>query len=146
MERIYFKTEINATKEKVWEVLWGTATYPQWTAAFSEGSKVVTDWQKGSKALFLNAEGDGMVSEIADHIPQEYMSIHHLGIYKNGVEDYESEEVKKWGDAYENYKLSSMDGKALLSVEMDTTDDYKAYFADIWPKALAKVKELAEAK
>ena len=144
MERIYFKIEINAPKEKVWNVLLGEPTYPVWTAPFAEGSRVITDWQIGSKALFVNAEGDGMISKIAEHIPNEYISIHHLGMYMNGVEDYESEEVKKWTGAIENYKLSTKDGKSLLSVELDTTEDHKSYFEEKWPIALEKVKELAE--
>lgn len=144
MERIYFKIEIDAPKEKVWNVLLGETTYPVWTAPFAEGSRVITDWQIGSKALFVNAEGDGMISKIAEHIPNEYISIHHLGMYMNGVEDYESEEVKKWTGAIENYKLSTKDGKSLLSVELDTTEDHKSYFEEKWPIALEKVKELAE--
>ena len=144
MERIYFKIEIDAPKEKVWNVLLGETTYPVWTAPFAEGSRVITDWQIGSKALFVNAEGDGMISKIAEHIPNEYISIHHLGMYINGVEDYESEEVKKWTGAIENYKLSTKDGKSLLSVELDTTEDHKSYFEEKWPIALEKVKELAE--
>lgn len=144
MERIYFKIEINAPKEKVWNVLLGETTYPVWTAPFAEGSRVITDWQIGSKALFVNAEGDGMISKIAEHIPNEYISIHHLGMYMNGVEDYESDEVKKWTGAIENYKLSTKDGKSLLSVELDTTEDHKSYFEEKWPIALEKVKELAE--
>lgn len=144
MERIYFKIEIDAPKEKVWNILLGETTYPIWTAPFSEGSRAVTDWQVGSKTLFLNAEGDGMISKIAEHIPNEYISIHHLGMYINGVEDYESEEVKKWANAYESYKLSIVDGKSLLSIETDTTEDHKDYFEKTWPKALEKVKELAE--
>ena len=39
-----FNIEINAGREKVWDVLFGEQTYPLWTAAFSEGSKVITDW------------------------------------------------------------------------------------------------------
>lgn len=144
MERIYFKIEIDAPKEKVWNVLLGETTYPVWTAPFAEGSRVITDWQIGSKALFVNAEGDGMISKIAEHIPNEYISIHHLGMYMNGVEDYESEEVKKWTGAVENYKLSTKDDKSLLSVELDTTEDHKSYFEEKWPIALEKVKELAE--
>jgi hypothetical protein len=62
----------------------------------------------------------------------------------NGVEDYESEEVKKWTGAIENYKLSTKDDKSLLSVELDTTEDHKSYFEEKWPIALEKVKELAE--
>ncbi|MGV3546563.1 MAG: SRPBCC domain-containing protein [Pedobacter sp.] len=144
MERIYFKIEIDAPKEKVWDILLGETTYPVWTAPFAEGSRVITDWQIGSKALFVNAEGDGMISKIAEHIPNEYISIHHLGMYMNGVEDYESEEVKKWTGAIENYKLSTKDDKSLLSVELDTTEDHKSYFEEKWPIALEKVKELAE--
>lgn len=144
MERIYFKIEIDAPKEKVWNVLLGETTYPKWTAPFAEGSRAVTDWQVGSKALFVNAEGDGMISKIAEHIPNEYISIHHLGMYMNGVEDYDSEEIKKWNGAQENYKLSVKDGKSLLSVELDTTEEHKSYFEETWPKALEKVKELAE--
>jgi len=144
MERIFFKIEIDALKERIWDILWNDTTYPVWTSVFSEGSRAETDWRKGSKVLFLNAEGNGMISKIADHIPNEYMSIQHLGTYNNGVEDYDSEEVKKWGDAFENYKLSTKDGKSLLSVEMDTDDEYKGYFEEKWPLALGKVKELAE--
>ncbi|MDQ8004933.1 MAG: SRPBCC domain-containing protein [Pedobacter sp.] len=144
MERIYFKIEINASKEKIWDILLGETTYPQWTAVFAEGSRAITDWQPGSKVFFVNAEGDGMASKIAEHIPNEYISIKHLGFYKNGVEDYESEEAKKWGDIYENYKISHLDGKSMLSVEMDITKEYKDYFEEKWPKALEKVKELAE--
>ena len=40
-----FKIEINASREKVWDVLFGKETYPQWTTVFSEGSMVETDWQ-----------------------------------------------------------------------------------------------------
>ena len=85
-----------------------------------------------------------MISKIAEHIPNEYISIHHLGMYMNGVEDYDSEEVKKWTGAIESYKLSTKDGKSLLSIETDTTEEHQGYFEETWPKALEKVKELAE--
>lgn len=52
MEKIKFKTTINAAKEQVWDVLFGVETYPKWTAVFAEGSQVETDWKKGSRAFF----------------------------------------------------------------------------------------------
>lgn len=33
------------------------------------------------------------------------MSFKHLGTVKNGVEDFESEESRKWSGALENYHL-----------------------------------------
>jgi uncharacterized protein YndB with AHSA1/START domain len=74
MERQQFKTIIDALREKVWEILWGEETYPQWTSAFAEGSGVQTDWNKGSRVLFVDGNGEGMVSEIAEKIPNEFMS------------------------------------------------------------------------
>lgn len=144
-----FNIQINATREKVWDVLFGKETYPLWTTAFSEGSKVETDWKKGSKALFIDESNRGMVSKIADNIPNKYMSIEHLGMYDNGVEDYESEHVKMWAGAKENYTLTEADGKTTLDIfmEMDESEKNKPMidmFAKMWPKALAKVKELAE--
>ncbi|MEJ5962050.1 SRPBCC family protein [Pedobacter immunditicola] len=144
MERQQFKITINAAREKVWDVLLGTDTYPKWTAPFAEGSSVKTDWQKGSKTLFLDGQGSGMVSEIAENIPNEFLSIRHLGEYKDGVEDLESEAVKEWAGSLENYTLNTVDGKTELRVDIDINDDYKEYMLKTWPLALDKVKEMAE--
>lgn len=144
MVRKEFKTTINAPREKVWNALWEDTTYQEWTSVFSEGSKAETDWKKGSKVLFLDGKGQGMVSKIADNVPNEYMSIEHLGFVKDGVEDTTSDEVKKWAGAKENYTLKNANGKTEVTVEMDITEEYKDYFTETWPKALEKLKEIAE--
>lgn len=144
MEKQEFKVAIDAPREKVWDVLWNDSTYRLWTSAFTEGSHVVTDWKKGSKALFLDGKGHGMVSTIAENKPNEYMSIKHLGIVNDGVEDTDSEKVKEWAGALENYTLKSVGGKTELIVDMDVADEFKDYFTETFPKALDKVKQLAE--
>lgn len=145
MEKLKFNTTINAPREKVWDVLWNDDSYRKWTAVFSEGSQVQTDWNKGSKVLFTDGSGSGMVSEIADKVPNEYMSFRHLGMVMNGVEDTTSEKVKDWAGAMENYRLKETDGKTELEVELDINDEHKDQFKDMFPKALRVVKELSEA-
>ena len=144
MEKLQFKTSINAPREKVWETLWNDESYRAWTAVFSEGSSVKTDWKEGSKVLFVDGSDSGMVSRIAALRPNEFMSFEHLGEVRNGVEDTESEKVKKWAGSHENYTLSGSDGQTELLVELDMNDEFKSYFEDTFPKALEKVKELAE--
>lgn len=122
------------------------ATYRQWTSPFAEGSYAVTDWAEGSKALFLTPSGEGMVSRILAHRPNEFLSIRHLGTVKNGVEDTDSEEAKSWGEALENYAIKEVNGSSTLTIEMDTNEQYKSYFEETWPKALAKLKEVSEAE
>ena len=144
MEKQHFNISINAPREKVWDILWGKTSYPAWTSAFTEGSRVETDWKKGSKALFLDAKNEGMVSTIAENKPNEFMSIKHLGVVKGGVEDLDSEGTKEWAGATEDYTLKTVNGKTELAVDMDITEELKDYFLKTWPKALERVKELAE--
>jgi uncharacterized protein YndB with AHSA1/START domain len=146
MEKITFKKNINAPKEKVWDVLLGDKTYRVWASEFMPGSYADTDWKEGSKALFLSSDGNGMVSRIERNIPNEYISIHHLGMVKDGIEDLTSDKVKQWAGAHENYTLKENDGVTEVTVDMDTDIEYKDYFLTTWPKALDKVKELSEAK
>ncbi len=72
------------------------------------------------------------------------MSFKHLGELKQGVEDTNSDKVKSWSGAMENYTLKEENGKTILLVEMDSTDDFSDYFEKTWPKALEKLKALAE--
>lgn len=144
MEKLVFSTSITASPEKVWNILWTDASYRKWTSAFMEGSYAVTDWKEGSKVLFLDGKGMGMVSRIAVNRPNEYMSIEHLGEVKDGVEDTTSDRVKAWAGAHENYTLKKNNDQTELTIDMDITEEFKEMFAQIWPKALANVKQLSE--
>ena len=141
-----FKIELDAPREKVWDVLWGKETYPLWTAPFGEGSRAETDWKEGSKVLFLNADNEGMVARIAKNIPNEYMSIEHLGVVMGGIEHTENEKSGEWAGSLENYTLKEANGKTQLMVDMDVTEEYQDFFNTTWPIALGKVKELSEKK
>ena len=146
MTKLTFSTTIAAPSELVWRTMLEDATYRNWTSAFQEGSYTVTDWKPGSKALFLAPDGTGMVSRIAEHRPNEFLSIEHLGVVKNGVEDTTSAEVKEWAGARENYLLRDDGDRVTLTIEMDTADSYRQYFEDTWPKALSALKDLSESR
>lgn len=125
------------------------ATYREWTKVFNEGSYFKGSWDEGSKIVFLGPgeEGKegGMVARIKENRPHEFISIEHYGMIADGVEDTESEEVKAWMPAYENYTFTDKDGGTLLLIDMDVAEKYEAMFKDMWPKALLKLKEICEA-
>jgi uncharacterized protein YndB with AHSA1/START domain len=147
--KLHFSKQINAPKEKVWQSVIGKDTYPQWTEAFSPGSHFVGDWSAGSKILFLGPDDKGqmggMVSRIAENRPHDYISIEHLGMVKNGVEDTTSDEVKAWTPAFENYTFDERDGTTEFKVDMDSPEEYAESFKEMWGNALDKLKALAEA-
>ena len=96
--------------------------------------------------MFLDGEGSGMVSTIAENRPNEYMSIKHLGEVKNGVEDTTSEKVQAWNGAMENYTLTQTLKGTHLAVELigNIHDEFAHYFEKTWPLALDKLQALAE--
>ncbi|MFY7840238.1 MAG: SRPBCC domain-containing protein [Lacibacter sp.] len=144
MERLHFSVNINAPKEKVWDVLWAKGNYEAWTAVFAEGSTAISDWQQGSRILFTDGKGSGMVSEIAEKRENEYMSFTHLGELKDGVEDTTSDKVKVWNGSKENYTLTQNNNITTLDVELDISAEYKDYFLGTWPKAMEVIKTMAE--
>jgi len=144
MKKANFSVNINAPKEKVWEALWNDKTYREWTSVFSEGSHAVSDWKEGSKVLFMGPDGGGMFSRIAKLEPNTYMSFQHLGELKDGQEQPANEKTKEWAGMHENYRLTETDGGTKLDVDMDMNEEYAEYFNGVFPKALEKVKEIAE--
>ena len=125
-------------------------TYREWTKEFNpNGSLYEGDWEKGSKIKFIGpdengAEG-GMLSEVYENIPNEYVSIKHIGMIVNGVEDTTSEMVTSWVPAFENYTFKDGENNTTdLFVEMDSNEEYTEMFKGLWPKALDKLKEICE--
>jgi hypothetical protein len=148
MEKLQFKIDISASKEKVWNTMLEDKTYRIWTEVFTPGSHYLGDWNQGSKMLFLGPSKDGkiggMVSRIKENKLYDFISIEHLGEVYDGVEDTTSDRVKDWAGALENYTFINKNGKTELVVDLHINEEFKEMFEGMWPKALQKLKELCE--
>lgn len=144
MKKLHFSIEINAPKEEVWKTLWTDATYRKWTEVFGAGSYAESDWNEGSKILFLDSNANGMYSVIDQMVPNEFMSFKHLGEVKNRKELPNDEKSKSWSGAKETYTLKQTGEITTLNVDMDIEEDFEQMFQDKFPKALQQVKELSE--
>lgn len=145
MNTLQFKIQINAPREVVWNTLWEDTSYREWTSVFMEGSYAQSDWREGDKILFLSPDGSGMVSRITREIPNEEMCFTHEGELKDGKEELWPEGSEYYG-AQENYYLKGDGHSCELSVELHVAEKELPYFNDVFPKALQKVKDLAEKK
>ena len=86
-----------------------------------------------------------MLAEIAENRPNEFISIRHIGMIVNGAEDTESDAVRAWTPAFENYTFAEVDGGTRLVVDQDVTDAFEDDMRDAWPKALRCLKAICEA-
>lgn len=146
MNTLNYSIFIQAPKEKVWKTMLDDATYREWTKPFNPTSYFEGDWSEGSKILFLGTDENGkveggMVSRIKENRQNEYISIEHLGMIKDGVEE-------PWGgdqNAFENYKFTEKDGGTQLDIELtNVPEEYKEMMNEMWPKALDVLKRISE--
>ncbi len=155
MQKLHFKIQIQAPREKVWKTMLEDATYREWAKEFNAGSRYEGSWDEGSEIKFVGSDEDGheyggMYAKIKENRLHEYISIEYLGLIGlDGTIDTTSDEVKKWTPAFENYAFNEIvsgefSGGTELSVDVDTNDEYKEMFEKMWPKALLALKELSE--
>ena len=148
MQNLHYSIDINAPKEKVWDKMLGKNTFPEWTDTFAEGSHYVGNWSKGRRMRFLAPDDtgvmSGMISIVEENKPYEYVSLEHIGIVRDGKVDTSTKESEEWAGAHENYTFKEEKGITKVLVDVDTNDEFKDTLQETWPKALKKLKELAE--
>lgn len=146
-KQLQFAITINAAPPTVWRLMIGPESYQRWAAAFAEGTYFEGSWEQGAKIKFLSPpSGDGMLSEIAESRHNEFISIRHLGVISNGVEDTSSESVRAWAPAHENYTFTRVPEGTRLLIELDIPGEWVEYMNEAWPKALMALKQLSEAE
>ncbi len=138
--------DIDAPRERVWDVLTGDATYRQWTAEFAEGSYAETDWQQDSSVRFLGPDGTGLLGRVVVSRRPELLDVEYDGVVGAGRDDTTSELARGWAGSHETYRLAEADGGTHLVISAPMEDAYYDDMVEAWGRALAKVKELAEAR
>jgi uncharacterized protein YndB with AHSA1/START domain len=148
LEILHFEIVIDKSPEKVYRTMLDEKGYAGWTYEFNASSRFEGTWGKGSKMRFLGQDADGktggMVSRIKENIAGRFVSIEHLAIIKDDLEVKNGHEVKMWEGALENYTFRGENGHTVLSVDVNTNEEFKSYFNDTWPKALKRLKAMCE--
>lgn len=151
MKTLQFNITINAPVGRIFDLMLGISsksTYEAWTAVFNPTSTYEGSWEKGAKMLFIGAdehgEKGGMVSRIAEHFPNQFISIQHYGLIKADQEITEGPDVEKWANGFENYTFEVNNGTTTLIVDLDVSEDFSDYMNQTYPLALARLKELCE--
>ena len=151
MEKLQFIVSINAPVTRIYDFMLGISsksTYEQWTSLFNPTSTYEGNWDKGNKILFIGVdekgEKGGMVSRIAENIPNQFVSIQHYGLFKADKEITEGPDVEKWANGFENYTFEENGEATTVTVDLDTTEEFIGFMNETYPKALDKLKEICE--
>lgn len=142
MKMMQFQIEITVPKAKVWSTLWEDKTFRDWANIIDEGMYIKGVMNEGEMIEFISSvNGYGVTSFIEKLIPNEYVLFFHNADTKEiGTQLREDE----WTGGTESYYLDEKDGITTLVVKMEVPLELEAIFNDRLPKALQRIKALAE--
>ena len=138
-----FSIEIEAPREKVWQTLWEDTTLRDWGNIIDEGLHMVGEMAEGSEVQFISGSGYGVTSVIEKLIPHEYIAFKQVA---DTMDSGKQEREKEWTGGMESYELIEKNGITNLTVKIDVPPGQEEIFKDRFPKALERVKILAEKK
>lgn len=142
MKKMQFSIEIKASKEKVWNTLWEDATFRDWAGIIDEGTYIKGEIKEGNEIQFISSEnGYGVTSLVAICRPNAFVLFRHSA---DTQERGEQEREKEWTGGEESHSLTEKDGVTTLTVEFDVPTELEETFNDRFPRALERVKALAE--
>lgn len=142
MKEMQFTIEIHASKERVWDTLWQDETFREWAGLIDPGTYMKGELKEGNEVEYISSEnGYGVTSLVEKLIPNEYLLLRHRADTQDvGTRERENE----WTGGTESYQLTEMDGTTTLAVAFDVPEEMEEYFRVAYPKALERVKVLAE--
>lgn len=143
MKPMTFSIAINAPKQRVWDVLWQDTTFRQWAGLIDPGTYMVGELAEGNEVQFISAENGYGVTSLVDTV-----ALGELLILKHQADTQDAgarARADEWTGGEERYELTEANGVTTLTATFDVPTEMETYFAEAYPKAFAKVKELAEA-
>lgn len=141
MKEMQFRVEIHATRERVWGTLWQDETFRQWAGIIDPGTHMVGEMKEGNEIQFISGNGYGVTSLVEKLKTNEFLLLRHRADTQNNGEQ---ERENEWTGGAESYALVEKDGTTILIAAFDVPEDMEEYFKVNYPKALERVKSLAE--
>lgn len=139
MKILEFKTQINATPEKVWEVLFSQDSYKKWASAMNEETYFEGNWEEGKIMKFLDSKNNGMYNLVEKNMVNKELHMKHLGWILDGELSPQG-----WEDSTVTYILEPVENGTLLIGKVNSLDEFVDFFNSKYPKNFEKIKELAE--
>jgi len=144
MKKLQFSLEIKAPSEKVWNTLWEDKTFRDWSSLVDEGTYMVGEIKEGNEVQFISSvSGYGVTSLVEKLAINEFVLFRQMADTKDSGE---RKREKEWTGGTESYSLAENDGLTTLTVDIDVPPGQEETFKVRYPKALERVKILAEKK
>jgi hypothetical protein len=144
MQKRQFLIEIKSPRERVWNTLWEDKTFRDWANIIDEGMYMVGEMEEGNEVQFISSvSGYGVTSLVEKLVQNEFVSFRQVA---DTMDSGEREREKEWTGGTESYSLAKNNDVTTLTVDIDVPPGQEETFKVRFPKALERVRILAEKK
>ncbi len=142
MKKMQFSTQIDASKEKVWDTLWRDETFREWASIIDPETYMVGELKEGNEIQFISSHGGyGVTSLVETLVINEFLLLRHNA---DTQEEGKLEREKQWTGGSESYSLVENGSVTTVTISFDVPLELEKYFKISYLKALECVKSLAE--
>lgn len=144
MTDLHYGIDIAAPVARVWDCMFDPIAYRNWTRAFCEGSYYEGSWAQGARIAFRDPDGNGMDAVVDENVRHERVALRLVGDFTAGRPNADSPLIRE--PAHERYEFSATAGGGTrLDIHLQSWNDgFLAFLQDSWPRALQRLKALAE--
>lgn len=142
MKEMSFSVKIHASKDRVWSVLWQDETFRDWAGFIDPGTYMAGELKEGNEIQFISSENGYGVTSLVDklHVGEFLLLKHRADTQESGKRLRKQE----WSGGEERYTLVEDDGITTLTAAFDVPPELETFFKENYPKALERIKVLAE--
>lgn len=141
MKLLEFTTQISATPEKVWNVLFTQDSYGKWSSAMNSGTYFEGNWEEGSIMKFLDQKNNGMYNLVEINKENQLLRMKHIGWIMDGELSPQG-----WEDSTVTYILEPNENGTLLKAEVNSLDEFIEFFNTKYPQNFELIKNLSESE
>lgn len=141
MKLLEFTTQISATPEKVWNVLFTQDYYGKWSSAMNPGTYFEGNWEEVSIMKFLDQKNNGMYNLVEINKENQLLRMKHLGWIMDGELSPQG-----WEDSTVTYIIEPNDNGTLLKAEVNYLDEFIEFFNTKYPQNFELIKNLSESE
>ena len=142
MQELQFSIEINAPAPRVWDTLWQDETFREWASIIDPETYMVGELKEGNELQFISAaSGYGVTSLVEKLVVGEFLRLRHRA---DTQDDGKRARENEWTGGEESYSLAEKEGTTTLTVAFDVPPELEEMFRVSYPKAMERIKVLAE--
>ncbi|MBE0601310.1 MAG: SRPBCC domain-containing protein [Firmicutes bacterium] len=142
MKPLTFSLSIQAAAHRVWQTLWEDASFRNWSSLIDEGTYMQGDLRQGQEVQFLSSvNGYGVTALVEALVPDAFVQFRYQADTQGGGQQTRE---NQWTGGTEQYILQEQKSGILLTLKMDVPPDLIQTMQSRVPKALDRIKALAE--